>query len=491
MKLTLLNLEEACRAEMARRPEELPVKAALAPSLFGLGAPSDELGFRRIGGANTLREMNPAMVRRMQDICYYLAVATPFGEGIIRVMVDYVVGEGFQFIAEHPDLQAYIDAIANDPVNDLNANIPRLWREWLIFGEQCLPIVENPVDGFVRLGNVDPSDIEAVEFGTLITPDRLKPVSLPVMVKLVDLPGMDGARLRIAQTASVLVQSKKYDGDCFYFAMNQAKSGSRGISDLFTLADWIDVFDQMVFDFADKVRFLNAFVWDYTLKGADDKKVEEHLKYLRKNPPKQGGFQVHNDQVEMQTLTPDFHGGDMSEVAKMMKAYGPGSKSLPPWFFGDPMDANRAANEVMEGPSGKMLTNKQHMLKRAVKAIIDYAIDRAIAHGALSASIPRAWKVQAPDISVKDMAKVSTTLQTASNALATMEDRGWIRPETAARASHLVLGQLGVEVDSKKEFTEAQQEKRMRDAQEIDALAQQDALAEKLKNARPATEVTQ
>jgi hypothetical protein len=32
------------------------------------------------------------------------------------------------------------------------------------------------------------------------------------------------------------------------------------------------VFDQMIFDFADKVRFLNSLVWHYTVEGADEKK---------------------------------------------------------------------------------------------------------------------------------------------------------------------------------------------------------------------------
>ncbi|HWQ02938.1 MAG TPA: hypothetical protein VNL38_00515 [Candidatus Nitrosotenuis sp.] len=478
MKFTAFNREFEFRV---RKAPETTVAAALGPSLAGLGAPDDEQGFRRIGGRNTLRELNPAMQRRMQDICYYVAVCTPFGEGIIRVMTDYIVGEGFQLAAEHPDLQEFLDAFANDPVNNLAENLPRMWRELLIFGDQCLPVVENPVDGFIRLGSVDPGDVEAVEFGTLITGTQLRPVSLPVNVKLVDLPDQGGARLRIAQTEKMLVSARAYDGVCFYFAINQARAASRGISELFVLADWVDVFDQMIFDFADRVRFLNAFVWEYILKGADDKKVDEYLKYIRaKNPPRQGGFQVHNDSVEMKTITPDFKGADMSEVAKMMKAYGPGAKSLPPWFFGDPMDANRAANEVMEGPSGKMLTNKQGILKRAVRAICDYAIARAKARGTLLRSLPEAYKVMAPDISVKDTAKIAGTLQTVGNALGQMEDRGWIRAETAARGAHLVLSQIGVEVDSQKEFTLAQEEKADREAQEIDRMAGQEDLAREL-----------
>lgn len=481
------------QALAASMQQELTAKAALSPSLLGLGAPDDELGFRRIGGRNTLRELNPAMQRRMQDICYYIAVATPFGEGIIRVLTDYVVGEGFQLIADgkNPDLQEFLDALSQDPVNNFAENLPRWWKERLIFGDQCLPIVENPVDGFIRIGAVDPGDIEAVEFGTLITGTPFKPVSLPVNVKLVDLPGAEGARLRIAQTEKVLVSARDYDGACFYFAINQATMTSRGFSELFTLADWVDVFDQMMMDFADRVRFLNAFVWEYVLKGADDKKVEEYLRYIRtKNPPRQGGFQVHNESVEMKTITPDWKGADMNEVAKLMKAYGPGAKSLPPWFFGDPMDANRAANEVMEGPSGKMLANKQTAFKRDVRAMVDYAIERAKARGTLLRSLPAVYKVVTPDVSINDQGKTATTMQGVFNANAGAEDRGWIQPKTAAQAYHLVLGQLGVEVEPD-EFEKAQEQKKLRDAEEINRLQDQARLAEQLAAAQPATEVTQ
>jgi len=82
------------------------------------------------------------------------------------------------------------------------------------------------------------------------------------------------------------------------------------------LADWIDVFDQMVFDYADRLRFLNAFVWDYTIKGADPKMVEAFKAELLKSPPRQGGVQVHNDQITIAAATPDLKGADMSEAAR-------------------------------------------------------------------------------------------------------------------------------------------------------------------------------
>jgi hypothetical protein len=68
--------------------------------------------------------------------------------------------------------------------------------------------------------------------------------------------------------------------------VNKSKSQSRGISDLFCLADWIDVFDQMIFDIADRVRFLNQYIWDFTLKGADQKTVDKFRKDVTKDPPR-------------------------------------------------------------------------------------------------------------------------------------------------------------------------------------------------------------
>jgi hypothetical protein len=97
-------------------------------------------------------------------------------------------------------------------------------------------------------------------------------------------------------------------GDCFYNAINKAKSASRGFSELFALADWVDVFDQMMFDFADKVRFLNSLVWHYTVEGADETKANEFKDRLTKEPPRQGGVQVTNEKVKIEAKTPDFKG---------------------------------------------------------------------------------------------------------------------------------------------------------------------------------------
>jgi hypothetical protein len=59
--------------------------------------------------------------------------------------------------------------------------------------------------------------------------------------------------------------------------------------------------------------------------------------------------------------------------------------------------------------------------------------------------------------------KAAQTLAAVVNSVSVMEANGYIQSKTAARASHVVLSQIGVEVDAD-EFEKAQVDKRTREA---------------------------
>ncbi len=484
MELTLLNLKDAARICRLQEEQKLAsVKEAVAPELFSLLAgDGEDATFRRITAPSTMRDLNPVMHLRMQQVCFYLFMTTPFGKRIIRVMVDYIVGEGFKAIAEDPALQEVIDDFWGDPYNNLDEGLDNYAVELLVFGELCIPVSVNPVDGSVHLSYVDPQEIEIVEFGLMNT-GTSQEVSLPAAVRLRKRIGEnEGRRLEIIRVDEDVNSATfgELKGDCFYFAINKCKAASRGISEIFSLADWIDVFDNMIFDFADRVRLLNSFVWHYTVKGADDAGVQKIRDKVTKSPPRQGGVEVTNDQIAIEARCPDLRGTDMSMTERVVKNYGLGGSGLPPWFFADAGNTNRATADEMAGPTGKMLTSRQNIFKRVVTTILDYVIEQARAHGVLSGATNLAYELQVPDLRVKDMAAAATALMTVANATGAAEDRGWIRGETAARAFHTVLTQVGVEVDTD-EFDKAQAEKTSRDAKQQNDLNPQANLADALK----------
>src|SRR5216683_260771 len=402
MELTLLKLGDAAKIHrLQEKQKTASAKEAVAPELFSLVAgDSEDAKFRRITAPATMRDLNPAMHERMQQVCFFLFMTTPFGRRIIRVMVDYVVGEGFKPIAEDPQVQEVIDRFWKHPRNNMAEMLDTYAVETLVFGELCLPTAVNPVDGFVTLG------------------------------------------------------------------------------------------------FADRVRLLNSFVWHYIAKGADETQVNKLRDKVMKSPPRQGGVEVTNDQISIEARTPDLKGSDMIDADRVVKNYGLGGAGLPPWFFADAGNTNRATADEMAGPTGKMLTSRQNIFRRMTTQILDYVIEQAVTHGVLSRTANLAYQLQVPDLRVKDMVAASTALQTIANAAGTGEDRGWIRPETAARLFITVMTQIGVEVDAD-EFDEAQAAKTARDASQQNALDPQANLADALKKAKalkdmaPATEVTQ
>src|SRR5690242_6756704 len=247
-----LNLAEA-RAEALKR--RATAKEAIAPTLFTLGTVDNEdASFRRITDAHLRRDLNRLMQERMQQVAYYLAVTTPFGKRIVEIITSYVVGEGFRATSGDDAAQEVIEKFWRDKVNDLDRNVRAWTREVNIFGELLLPVAVNPVDGHVRIGYIDPQEIDTVEYGMMATAGAAE-IAIPVAVRLKQRLGdPEPRRLKIISRDEDPFSPTfgRLSGDCFYVAINKAKGASRGISELFALSDWIDVFDQMVFDFADK-----------------------------------------------------------------------------------------------------------------------------------------------------------------------------------------------------------------------------------------------
>ena len=467
-------------------PEERLAAEAIAPQLFTLTTgDGEDPGFRRITSLATLRDLNPLMHDRMLQVCYFLAVTTPFGKRIVEILSDYTMGKGVRVAAKDPRVQQVIDDFWKDEVNDMDANLEAWCNEQTIFGELCIPVAVNPISGRVRLGYIDPMNIDTIQFAEMATADGTASINVPFAVRLRRQVGEVLAKpMLIVKRQEDPVQENygRLDGECFYWTLNKVKSASRGFSELFALADWVDLFDQMIFDFGDKVRFLNSFVWHYTLNGADGTKVEEYKNKLTKDPPRQGGVMVTNDQVKIEAQTPDFKGQDMADGASMVKKYGLGGAGIPPVLMGDGDDANRASALEMNAPFTKKIQKRQNLMARCITAVLNFVLDCAQRAGALPQNIDLSFTVQFPEIAVKDLEKGALTLSGGATALQVGQQEGWVTGATAAKAFHTLLAEIGLDIeDSAEEYANAQQEKADRAARQQNQIFPQSVLAAALK----------
>ena len=465
MNLTLLNLQDARRRAAAQRPpgnaQQRPasprrlVAEAVSPALL-LG--QDPEGFRpysphrRFGSALASRDLNPSVHARMQQVAYYLYLVNPLAHRIVEYTKNYVVGDGVSVKAEDPAAGRLIEAFWQDSVNRMDFALPEFVKELCIFGEQCWLAAVNPLNGRVRLAYLDPAEIDAVEWGEMgvgsESAGTAGTVSVPVAILRRRAPGeAQPRRFRIVRLDEDPDSPTfgRLAGECFYFAVNKARTASRGVSDLFAIGDYLDGYDKMLFGLIDRVGFSNAFIWDVLLKGATEENIQEWLKEQR--PPRPGSVRAHNEQVEWSTVTPDLRAQDFNEAARTIKNMNLAGAGFPEHWFAEGGNVNRASALEMGDPTLKTLVERQGFAAFMVRQVIDFVIDQGVAAGTLPETVSRKFQVQMPELSVRDLGKAAQALSQVGSTAVELRRAQLIDTETAQELVASVASQFGVEMD--------------------------------------------
>ena len=444
---------------LPNRESRVASREAVSPALlFG----QDPDGFRRIGAPDGLgrglghmlspRDLNPPLHTRMQQVAYYLYLVNPLAHRIVEYTKNYVVGDGVSVRAEDPAVERVIERFWNDAVNRVERMLPESVKELGIFGEQCWLAAVNPVDGRVRLGYLDPAEIEAIEWGELRVGGEVGEsdlvVSVPVAVVRRGSAG-DSAprRLRIIRVDEDPESASfgRLTGDCFYFAINKARSASRGVSDLYAIGDYLDGYDKMLFGMIDRVGFSNAFIWDVLLKGATEETVQEWLKEQR--PPRPGSVRVHNEQVEWKAVTPNLGAADFNEAARAIKNMNLAGAGFPEHWFADGGNVNRASALEMGEPTLRTLLERQGFVSFMIRELVEFVIDQALAAGTLDEAVNPRFTVEMPEMSLRDLGKAAEALSQVGSTVIELRRAKLIDRETAQHLLARVAVQLGVEMD--------------------------------------------
>ncbi len=466
--LTVLDLRDA-RAAMAlapRPPPPVPTQEAASPVLF-LGQPGTaEAGWRRISQTGSMRDLTPQKQDRMQAIAYYLWVTNPFAQRLVEIVTDYVVGEGVTIRAEDPEVAALLERYWNDEVNARDENLPVEVSELAVFGEQLCICPSNPVNGMVRLGSVDAMHIEAIEYATLAAlPGRAVAYPSRVLLRR-GLNEREQPMLRIVHRDEDPGSPTfgQLAGDAFYSAINKARAGTRGISDLFAAADWIDGYDQMLWSLMAQMDSLSRFIWDVELAGHTEDQI---IEWLAKHgaAPRPNSVRAHNEKVKWSAVSPSINAADKSEGVRQVKLNILGGRGLPEHFFGSGADTNLATAIEQGGPALKMMTRRQRLIRAIEERKANYQVDRGISTGVLAPDVDRKFQIEMPQLAAKDTAKAAASLQGTAAALVQYQQAGVVDRKTmAAVAVRMMAAGFGLEVDPEQMLDDAALEDEVRQA---------------------------
>lgn len=456
-----------------------------------------QFGYRR-SSSGAIRDFGGLDYDRVLDTVWRVWLMSPLAKRALQIKRDYIIGGGVRPTSDDEALQVVLDEFWD--INKLDERASEFVQQRHLLGEQIFPAFVRRADGQVRIGYVDPIQVEKViqhpdnaleRWAIVLKEDRStdeswrNPPETRQVYRIIrrDEGALIGENVEPARYGGKLITSEQatleaweremldyygldaYTGDAFYFPANALSNQPRGYSDLLQPADWIDQDETVLFDLADREAVAGFFIADVTLAGADESKVRERSKELRANPPRKGSVRVHNDQEIWNLDAPDLKQPSSVESHKAIETHAWGGMGLPSSWYGHGDETNRATAQAQGDPTWRTMQAEQNADKAMFLAMLTFARDQA--------EIAGKWKpveaettidLQMPEMTAKDLSTIAGAAGQLALAISQAVSEGWMTREHATEAWAKVMAELDVEIDPATEMAE------------IDAGAEQGAL---------------
>lgn len=373
------------------------------------------------------RDLDPMIQDRMQDIAFYLYDSNPLAHRIIEMTKDFITGDGFTFRAIDPTVQEILEKHWNDSVNNWDLKQDQRAFELCLFGEQFYPVFINPWNGHVKLGYIEPTKVSKVVL------DKQNPEIVKEVILKSGRSGVE-KHYKVINPNNVKGSANfgLLEGEIFVFNINKVTNASRGRSDLLSLCDWIDGFDQFLFARLERASLLNNYIWDVLLEDANEDVIKKFLE--NQAIPKPGSIRAHNQKVTWNAVAPKFESSDASKEANLFKMQILGGAGFPNIWFGEGQETIRAGVAEMSLPTLKHLQNRQRYFKYVIQSVLQFQIDQAIIAKKISRETNTKFSVFSPPISKRHEIQMGVAAGRIADALKIAVDNNWIKTEEASTA---------------------------------------------------------
>ncbi|HEX6511583.1 MAG TPA: hypothetical protein VF157_04740 [Chloroflexota bacterium] len=417
-----------------------------------VGGTEEDYLWRRLSDNWYQKDVVPSTYLELHNQCYEAYNSNPLARQAIEITTSMVLGSGLRVVARGQRVQRILDRFWQDPDNHMDLRVYSLCTELALYGEQFIRFFVNPIDGSVKIGQIDPSTIDQIvtDPNNIEKPLRFhqRPVGPGVDVWGPDAGSGDQV-LGVGSSATSKTQhpAPNTQEGCWFeagtevvqFAINKVSNAKRGQSDLATMLVWLRRYKDWLTDRVRLNKYKGAFVWDVKLTGADKKTIDrKKMEYAY--PPLPGSLVVHNETEEWSAVEPRI-GADQVEAdgkaIKMMVAVGAG---LPEHYLAEGGNVNRATAAEMGMPTLKRFERRQDYLSFLLRSILDRVLSEAQAAGLLSSRADRRYDIVFPPIDVDDGEGIASAVGKLVPALQAAKQEGWLADAAAMKLLHRFLG---------------------------------------------------
>jgi len=443
-------------------------------------------GYRRLS-AGSVKDFGGLDYSQVLNTAWRIYLMSPIARRYLQIKRDYEIGRGVAPLATDNMLQALLDEFWT--LNQMDQRLSDYVLQFHLLGEQLFPAFVRATDGQVRLGYIDPAEIERV----ITHPDNvLERWAVVLKEQRGDLdpwtrqerrqrvyrivrqdsgrgPLLDARQATLEEWEAVLLKAfglSEYTGTCMYFARNALSNQPRGYSDLLQVVDWIDQAEQTLFALAERENYSSYFVGDVTVAGGTPEEIERRATEIRQRPPRKGSFNVHNDRETWALSAPDLKQQPSIETGNMLLTFNLGGLGLPRHWYGFGDETNRATAQAQGDPTWRTMEHDQDEIKNLLLTILQFVRDQAEIAGRRLWVDTAGIDVQMPEMTARDLAITATAAGALATALIAAQEQGWITRVTAAETWARMQAELGVEVNAEQELAATEAERERHDLQQ-------------------------
>lgn len=406
-----------------------------------------EYGWRLLNGQNT-RQLMLAPYDEQILTAYWLYKTNPLAAFIIDTPAAFIAADKLPFEAANEQIQTLLQAWWDR--NRLELRWGDYMKEAGVFANLVLTANVAEQTGRVKLGYIDPGLI----ITTIPDPEDVQ-TKIGVQIRASELYDtqrtfkviLDRDTEEDLSPAAKRLRDQMTDGQCFLLQVNCMSSELLGTSELFNVSEHLDAFEQTMLDNGEKNAMYNAFYYDITVTGADNKQLAEERELY--TPPKTGGAFIHNEKVKSEPVTPDLKPLDAEVATRTQRRHIMGAKGLPNHWYADPEGSNRATASEMDRPTIKRLERRQNEAAAWLRTMADFVVTSALEASYITVPEEEAYQYEMskPPLTDKDVAKLSALLRDVSTSLVVAEGQGWIDKGKAGKMFAFCTAMLGFEYD--------------------------------------------
>lgn len=388
----------------------------------------NDYGYRQAGVGR--REVPLWTLEKARTYSVHAYRTNPMARAIVDTYTAFCVGDsGLTLTATNPEVEQVARDFWTDPRNALDERQELLLRSHLLMGESVFEMMVGAVTGITRLSYADPTGIRRVDLenGNPLWPQTLVfygPAGNDIRLDVARIDDFTGLRT----------------GDAMFFTSWKAlASDTRGMPFLSPVIDWLQAYDDVLYNLVDRTKLMRYMVWDVTVNGSQEDVDNFIAARGGRHAPPTGSVEIHNDAVDWKPQMPQTGAYEDKVTGQSILTEIAAGAGLAKTWLAEPEDANRATSLTMAEPVRRRVRGVQKTWVGYQAELTRYAVDQAVARRRLPMKVPVTTDAGATEMPAASTVSVTGPEIAASDAKVNAEILSNL---SLALAGHLAAGTL-------------------------------------------------